>query len=78
MCSSPSLLEREETGVARVEDGTSPGRRVGRRPATISREINANGGRCRYWPTMAHDRASPTLRRSGLVVSSRLGRCATG
>src|SRR4051794_35601164 len=45
-----SLAEREEIsrGVAAGESFRALGRRLGRAPSTISREVAANGGRRRY------------------------------
>jgi IS30 family transposase len=45
-----SLVEREEIsrGLAAGESLLSIGRRVGRVPSTMSREVNRNGGRVRY------------------------------
>ncbi len=44
-----SLHEREEISVALIEDRAVPwaelGRRVGRHPTTVLREVTANGGR---------------------------------
>ncbi len=56
-----SLPEREEISVALIEDRATPwaelGRRVGRRPTTIMREVTANGGRTHYRPALAERRA---------------------
>jgi IS30 family transposase len=45
-----SLVEREEIsrGLAAGESLRGIGRRLGRAPSTISREVNRNAGRCRY------------------------------
>jgi hypothetical protein len=55
-----SLPEREEIAIALIEDPTTPwariGRRVGRHPTTIAREVAANGGRSRYRPSLADRR----------------------
>lgn len=57
-----SLPEREEISVALIEDRDVPwaviARRVGRHPTTISREVDANGGRDRYRPALAERRAT--------------------
>src|SRR5450759_5958081 len=49
-----SLLEREEIGVALIKDQDVAwaviGRRIGRHPTTISREVMGRGGRKRYRP----------------------------
>ena len=62
-----SLPEREEISVALIEDRdaswASIGRRVGRAPTTISREVERNGDRHRYRPAVAAARASKQLRR---------------
>lgn len=56
-----SLPEREEISVALIEDRGTPwavlGRRVGRHPTTIMREVTTNGGRARYRPAVAERRA---------------------
>ncbi len=61
-----SLPEREEIGLALIEDRSVPwaeiARRIGRRPTTIMREVEANGGRSRYRPAMA-ERRSDSMRR---------------
>lgn len=67
-----TLLEREEISVALIEDATMPwaviGRRVGRHPTTVMRDVAANGGRGHYRPALAERRAAkercrPRLRR---------------
>ena len=56
-----SLHEREEISVALIEDRAVPwaelGRRVGRHPTTVLREVTANGGRAHYRPAVAERRA---------------------
>jgi IS30 family transposase len=56
-----SLPERDEIAVALIEDRATPwaaiGRRVGRHPTTIAREVDAGGGRDRYRPATAQRRA---------------------
>jgi IS30 family transposase len=67
-----SLPEREEIGVALIEDRSVPwaviARRIGRHPTTVMREVAANGGRGHYRPAVAERRADkercrPRLRR---------------
>lgn len=60
-----SLDERVEIKIG-LERGLSVraiARRTARNPATISREVNANGGRHRYAPIAAHRRAHQRARR---------------
>ena len=61
------LHEREEIFRALVEDlqagWAAIGRRVGRHPTTVAREINAGGGRERYGPAAAQRRAEVARRR---------------
>ena len=56
------LHEREEIFRALVEDlqagWAAIGRRVGRHPTTVAREINAGGGRERYGPAADPGRQS--------------------
>jgi IS30 family transposase len=56
-----SLLEREEISLALIEEQTVPwaviGRRIGRHPTSVMREVSSNGGRDRYRPAMAERRA---------------------
>lgn len=63
-----SLPEREEIGVALIEDRDVPwaviARRVGRHPTTISREVEVNGGRDGYRSAVADRRAVRCRRRS--------------
>ena len=60
------LHEREEIFRALVEDlqagWAAIGRRVGRHPTTVAREINAGGGRERYGPAAAQRRAEVARR----------------
>jgi IS30 family transposase len=52
-----SLPEREEIAVALIEDPAVPwaeiGRRLGRHPTTIAREVTGHGGRDGYRPAVA-------------------------
>ena len=63
-----SLPEREEIGIALIEDGSVPwvviGRRIGRHPTTVMREVTANGGRTRYRPAVAEGRSAKERCRS--------------
>ena len=60
-----SLPEREEISLALIEDRSMSwaeiGRRTGRHPTTISREVMASGGRERYRPAVADKRATKGL-----------------
>jgi len=60
-----SLAEREEIalGLARGESLSGIARQLGRAPSTVSREVNANGGRNRYRASKAHQRAFWCARR---------------
>ncbi len=62
-----SLPERTEISRALIEDRTVPweltARRIDRHRTTVSREVNANGGRHGYRPAVAHQRASQCRRR---------------
>ena len=60
-----SLADRSEiyAGVAGGESGVVIGRRLGRHPSTITRELAANGGRDGYRPLAAHRRALKAARR---------------
>jgi IS30 family transposase len=62
-----SLPEREEIGLALIEDRHVPwaaiARRIDRHPTTISREVIANGGRHHYRPALAERRSERCLRR---------------
>ena len=69
-----SATEREE-----IRSGLDAGRsfraiagRVGRAPSTISREVNANGGRSKYRGWRAHRRANDLARRPKVA---KLARC---
>jgi IS30 family transposase len=73
-----SLSDRSEiyAGVAGGESAAAIGRRLGRHPSTISRELAVNGGRGGYRPLAAHRRALKLARRPQamkLEVNSRLG-----
>jgi IS30 family transposase len=56
-----SLPEREEISLALIEERSMTwaeiGRRVGRPPTTVAREVAANGGRSGYRPAVAQRRA---------------------
>jgi transposase, IS30 family len=56
-----SLPEREEIALALTEDPVVSwavlGRRIGRHPTTVQREVERNGGRSRYRPVAAERRA---------------------
>ncbi len=86
-----SLPEREEIAVALIENRSMSwaevGRRVGRHPATVAREVEVNGGRDRYRPAVADRRAEskrcrfrprrleqPGELRERVVAELRLGR----
>lgn len=62
------LLEREEISRGLVEDPMMSwaelGRRVGRHPATIAREVARHGGRDRYRAALADARATRSRRRT--------------
>jgi transposase, IS30 family len=60
-----SVEEREEIGLglAQGESFAEIGRRLGRQTSTVSREVNANGGRRGYRATRAHRRAYDRARR---------------
>ena len=65
---SPSRLSLEERieiklGLERRESCAAIGRRLGRACSTITREIDQNGGRRRYRPMAAHERACRQARR---------------
>jgi IS30 family transposase len=65
---SPARLsagEREliRGGLDAAESFSSIARRIGRAPSTVSREVNANGGREHYQGWRAHRRASDLARR---------------
>ena len=72
-----SLLEREEIGlgIARGESYTFIAGGLGRSPSTVSREVNANGGRRGYRAARADERALRCARRpkrAKLVGNPRL------
>ena len=72
-----SLTEREEIsrGLAGGESRRSIARRLGRSPSTISREVNVNGGVCRYRACRADTDALRRARRpkpAKLASSERL------
>jgi IS30 family transposase len=72
-----SLEERVEIrlGLERDESFTAIAGRLVRAPSTISREVNANGGRDGYQPFRAHDRAAELACRpktTKLAASPRL------
>lgn len=50
-------------GIERDESLRSIARRLGRAPSTVCREVNTNGGRDRYKPLAAHQRARERARR---------------
>ena len=60
-----SLVDREEIsrGLVAGESFRSIARRLGRAPSTISREVNASGGRERYRAVEAEDRVREAVRR---------------
>jgi IS30 family transposase len=63
-----SLPEREEISVALIEDSSTPwaeiGRRIGRHPTCVAREVEANGDRGSYRPAVAERRSERKRRRS--------------
>jgi IS30 family transposase len=77
-----SLEEREEIsiGVRRGDSFTVIGQRLGRSTSTISREVNANGGRDGYRAWRAHDRAYVEARRPkrSKLEDPRLAKQVTG
>lgn len=62
-----SLLDREEISAGLIAEQevswAALGRRVGRHPTTIAREVIAGGGRDRYRPAVAQARAEVAVRR---------------
>lgn len=62
------MFEREEIGVALIKDRSvswaETGRTTGGYAITISREVTENGGRDRYRPAVADERAANGLCRS--------------
>jgi IS30 family transposase len=77
-----SLEEREEIsiGVRRGDSFGIIGQRLGRSTSTISREVNANGGRDGYRAWRAHDRAYVEARRPkrSKLEDPRLAKQVTG
>lgn len=73
-----SLLEREEISAALIVDRdvswAALGRLVGRHPTTIAREVNAGGGRDKYRPAVAQQRAAASLGRPRACRLSAPGR----
>jgi IS30 family transposase len=69
-----SAAEREEirAGLEVDESLRTIARRLGRAPSTVSREVNANGGRRHYRGWRAHRRAGDLARRPRLA---KLARC---
>ncbi|MDP1803751.1 MAG: IS30 family transposase, partial [Acidimicrobiales bacterium] len=72
-----TLLEREEIGLALLENRVVAwaviARRIHRHPTTISREIEANGGRRSYRPAVAERRSERCLRRPRAALLARRG-----
>lgn len=72
-----SLPEREEIGLALIEDRHVPwaviARRIDRHPTTISREVTANGGRRHYRPALAERRSERCLRRPKTPILALAG-----
>jgi IS30 family transposase len=70
-----SAAEREEirAGLDADESFREIARRLARSPSTVSREVNANGGRCNYRGWRAHRRASELARRPKVA---KLAGCA--
>jgi IS30 family transposase len=70
-----SAAEREEirSGLDSGESFAGIGRRIGRATSTVSREVNANGGRDRYQGWRAHRRACDQARRPKVA---KLAGCA--
>src|SRR4051794_1386670 len=65
---SPARLSAEERveirlGLERGESLRAVGRRLGRSPSTVAREVAANGGRDGYQPVAAHRMAGERARR---------------
>jgi IS30 family transposase len=75
------LEEREEIslGLRRGDSFTDIGRDIGRSTSTVSREVNANGGRDAYRAWRAHDRAYCQARRpkAAKLENPRLARRVT-
>jgi len=72
-----TLFEREEIGLALLENRAVAwaviARRIHRHPTTISREIEANGGRRGYRPAIAQRRSERCLRRPRAALLARPG-----
>jgi IS30 family transposase len=72
-----SRPERNEISVALIEDravsGAAIARRVDRHPTTVSREVEANGGRGRYRPALAERRSQRCLGRPKTAVLAQPG-----
>lgn len=72
-----SLPEREEISVALIENRAvswaAIARRVGRHPTTVSREVEANGGRGRYRPALAERRSQRSRGRPKTAVLAQPG-----
>jgi len=78
-----SLSEREEirAGIAAGDSFRAIGRRIGRAPSTVSREVGGVAGRAGYRATRAEDRAWLAARRpkrSKLACNARLRRVVVG
>ena len=69
---SPSEREEMRVGLARGESFRAIARRLGRATSTVSREVNANGGRCGYRAVAAERRAEGQARRPKVA---KLVRC---
>ena len=63
-------------GLERGESFAQIGRRIGRDRSTVCREVNANGGRDRYRPLVAHRRSRERARRPKPAKLARSGLCA--
>jgi transposase, IS30 family len=65
-----SLVDRSEiyAGIAGGESGAAIGRRLGKHPSTITRELALNGGRDGYRPLAAHRRALKLARRPQVMT----------
>jgi IS30 family transposase len=60
---SPEEREQIAVGIARGESASAIARRLGRAPSTVTRELNANGGRRRYVACRADTAALARARR---------------
>ena len=69
-----SIRDREQIllGIGRGESLSAIARSLGRSPSTITREVNANGGREHYSAWHAHERAREQVRRPKPGVSGAL------